>query len=192
MAKKGSKKKVEKQAGKQLMPMQQWESQYFNELVQASNTYAKLLKQEKTYEMIVKELEESRRKIQKGEIKLPVTITLIPKVMSYQEDDKKKVLGMLDDHIGNYKTALKGIRGQVEHRYDEFIESGIRNKEFLARRFKDKHAKAIAPESHQIQDEKTLFEADFDELMKSKEKQEEFKKAKAEAIKRNARKRKGQ
>ena len=64
------------------------EAQFFQELVNASNRYADLLKQEAQYKLKLARLESDRKKIQKGEIKLPVTMTLIPKVLSYQEDEQ--------------------------------------------------------------------------------------------------------
>jgi len=83
----------------EIAPLMQSEAQYFQELVESSNQYSGLLKQKAQFEYIVKQLQAGRNKIQKGEIKLPVDITLIPKVMTYQENDKKKVLKMFDEQI---------------------------------------------------------------------------------------------
>lgn len=176
-------------------PLSEMETQYFKELVNASNVYAKLLKQQAQFEYIIKQLEEKRTKIQKGEIPMPIQMTLIPKLMTYNETDKKKILADIDEYITSYKNSIKGIQGQMEHKHDEYVESAIRNREFFNRRYADKKAKYIVPDRKMIDDEEDLFAADFNKLVEESEEgkklQEEFKKAKIEAAKKNvARKKK--
>jgi len=167
-------------------PLMKAEGQFFQELVNSSNRYADLMKQESQYKFIVARLESDRKKIQKGEIKLPITMTLIPKVMSYQEDDKKKVLAVFDEQIAAYNTNLVSLKGQMEHRYEDFLESAARNKEFLAARFKNVQAKKIVPlRDIGEKDEEVLFESQFKDLVDDSDKQAELKAAKKEAIKRN-------
>lgn len=167
-------------------PLMGQEGQFFQELVNASNRYTDLLKQEAQYKFIVKRLEEDRKKIQKGDIKLPILITLIPNLMSYQESDKKKVLKIFDDQIKSYNTNLLSLKGQLEHRYEDYMESAARNKEFLNIRFKNAKAKSIVPvRDIGEKDEEVLFEAEFNDLLKNDKKQLELKAAHKEAIKRN-------
>jgi len=176
----------------QVPPLMDFEGQIFQELVNASNRYTGLLKQKAQYEYIIKKLEGDRKKIQQGEIKLPILLTLIPKLMSYQETDKKKVLKIFDEQIAAYNTNLLSLKGQLEHRYEDYMESAARNKEFLNIRFKDAKAKNIVPlRDIGEKDEEVLFEAEFKDLLKDEGKQLELKAAKKEAIKRNiARKKK--
>jgi hypothetical protein len=176
------------QLPQQLPPLMQAEAQYFNELVESSNAYSGLLTQKAQYENVVKQLQNGRKKVQKDEIKLPVDIVLIPKVMTYQENDKKKVLEMFDLHIKIFQEKLNANISQLEFSYENFAESGIRNKEFLARRFEKAIVKNIVPERQVVKGEDVLFEAEFADMMKDPKKVTEFKKAKQEAIKRNTKK----
>jgi len=169
----------------EIAPLMQNEAQYFQELVESSNQYSGLLKQKAQFEYIVKQLQAGRNKIQKGEIKLPVDITLIPKVMTYQENDKKKVLKMFDEQISVHQQNLKALMSQLTFAYENFTESGIRNKEYLTKRFEKVKVKAIVPERTVLADEDTLFEAELNDMIKNPKKLEEFKKAKKEAIRRN-------
>lgn len=173
-------------------PLMESEGRFFQELVNASNRYTELMKQEAQYKFIVKRLESDRKKIQTGEIKLPILMTLIPKLMSYQENDKKKVLAIFDEQIKSYNTNLLSLKGQLEHRYEDYMESAARNKEFLATRFKSAKAKSIVPlRDIGEKDEEVLFEAEFKDLVKNPKKQGELKKAQKEATRRNiARKKK--
>jgi len=169
----------------EIAPLMQSEAQYFQELVESSNQYSGLLKQKAQFEYIVKQLQAGRNKIQKGEIKLPVDITLIPKVMTYQENDKKKVLKMFDEQISVHQQNLKALMSQLTFAYENFTESGIRNKEYLARRFVSAKVKNIVPDRTVIADEDELFSGELEEMLKDPKKVEEFKKAKKEAIRRN-------
>ena len=174
-------------------PLMESEGRLFQELVNASNHYTDLIKQEAQYKFIVKRLETDRKKIQTGEIKLPITMTLIPKLMSYQEHDKKKILTIFDEQIKAYSTNLLSLKGQIDHKYEDYMESAARNKEFLAIRFKNAKAKNIVPlRDIGEKDEAVLFEAEFADLIKNPEKQCQLKAAQKEAVKRNvARKKKG-
>lgn len=190
MSRKRANGNEKQKAAPQIAPLMQNEAQYFQELVESSNQYSGLLKQKAQFEYIVKQLQDGRKKVQKGEITLPVNITVIPKVMSYAENDKKKVLKMFDEQIKVYQQNLNALSSQLTFAYENFTESGIRNKEYLARRFEKAKAKAIAPERTVIKDEETLFEAELKDMMKNPEKLEAFKKAKREAIKRNTKRQK--
>lgn len=189
----GKTKKDVVEIPKQLPPLMQPEADYFNELVTASNQYSDLLKQKAQYQFIVGQLTENRKKVQKDEIKLPVGIVLIPKVMTYQEDDKKKVLQMFDKHIKIFNTNLTTIESQLEFAYENFTESGIRNKELLMRRFEKTIVKNIASERTIVKGEETLFEAELNDMVKvedgkvikDEKKISELKDAVKEAVKRN-------
>jgi len=78
------------------------------------------------------------------------------------------------------------LEGQLEHRYENYMESAARNKEFLNIRFKNAKAKNIVPlRDIGEKDEEVLFEAEFKDLLKNPEKQCQLKAAKKEAVKRN-------
>lgn len=173
-------------------PLMAQEGQFFQELVDASNRYTDLMKQEAKYKFIVTRLKMDRKKVQHNEIKLPMIMVLIPNLISYQEYDKKKVLTIFDEQIKSYNTNIITLQGQMEHRYEDYLESAARNKEFLAKRFRNVVAKNIVPlRDIGEKDEEILFEAEYADLKKDSKKRDELKAAKKEAIKRNvARKKK--
>jgi len=167
------------------MPLMQQEAQYFQELVDVSNRYAGLLKQKAEYEYVVRKLQENRKKIQDGVVKPPVAIVLIPKVMYYQETDKKEIFKFFDDQIKSYQASIKSIEGQLSHRYEEYVESAVRNREFLDQRYSNLRAKHVSVGRKEISDEEELFKADFEKMMKDSKTQKKFIEAKKEAVKKN-------
>ena len=185
MGRKRANGKVKTEVPQKLAPLMQNEAQYFNELVESSNQYSNLLKQKAQYEFIVGQLQENRKKVQKGEIELPVGVVLIPKVMTYQEADKKKVLAMFDKHINIFQQNLATLAAQLEFAHENFSESGVRNKEFLAKRFNKVEVKNVAPKRQIIKDEETLFEAELTDMAEDGEKVKEFKKAMKTAVEHN-------
>lgn len=165
--------------------LQKGEGQYFQELVDVSNLYASLQTQEAQYKFIIEKLEENRKKIQDGEIKLPLRFWLIPNLVSYPESDKKKIFKFFDEQITGYKNSLKTLKGTITHRYEEYAESAVRTREFVTKRFASLKAGDIVPDRKTIEGEENLFEAEFNKLMEDPETMKDFKKAKAEAIKEN-------
>ena len=187
MAKKRVIKKSKKiEQPKRITPLMESEGRFFQELVDASNQYTNAMKQEAQYKFILNKLQEDRKKIQHGDIKLPMIMTLIPKLLSYQEDDKKKILKIFDDQIAAYNANLATIKGQIDLRYENYIESAVQNTEFLHIRFKEAKAKHIVNlRDIGEKDEELLFEAEFKDLAESKDLQKKFHKANKEAIKKN-------
>jgi len=187
MAKGNRKRTAKKEVAKpkpSILPLQQAETRYFEELVQLSNVYAKLKKQVGQYEYVLKQLNDHRTKIQKGEIKTPIMMQLGANSF-YMEEDKKQVLADLDKQIETIKNSLKAVQGQLKHREDDFIESGLRLRAFSDRRFGSYKIKKIAPERKDHEEEKEIFSADFDKLMNDPKLQKEFLEKKQEAIKAN-------
>jgi len=169
-----------------IKPLMQQETMFFKELVDSSNDYAKLMQQKAQYELIVKNLEKNRKKIQQNKIKPPFLMALIPKLLYYQEPNKKEILKIYDEQIDMYNKNIKTLNGQIEHRYENFVESSVRNREFMSRRFANAKAKAIVgARKDAIKEEEALFEAEFAELAKDPKVKEKFDKAKREAIKLN-------
>ncbi len=177
---------------KQIAPLMEAEGRFFQELVDSSNQLTNARKQESQYKFILEKLKGDRKDIQDGVKKLPMLMTLIPKLLAYWEDDKKKILKIFDDQIKAYSANIATIKGQIALRYENYIESAVRNREFLNIRFKDAKAKHIVPlRDIGEKDEELLFEAEFSKLAKDKDLQKEFHKAEKKAISKNvARKKK--
>ena len=178
------KKESKKQKPQRIKTMMEREAKYFQELVDTNNRYQAVLKQRTQYEFAIRQMEEDRKKVQKGELAGPFTLTVIPKVLSRQVEDKKEILDLFDKQLKTYKEMVKALTGQVEHRYEEYIESGVRTLEYMKKKFGNVKASQIVPDRRTAkEDEETLFEAEFDKLMKDPKTQEEFKKASKEATK---------
>lgn len=170
----------------EIAPLMESEGRFFQELVESSNQLTGAKKQKAQFEFIINKLKEDRKKIQHGDIKLPMVMTLIPKLLSYYENDKKKILKIFDDQLAAYNANLATLKGQIALRYENFIESAVRNREFLNIRFKDAKVKHIVPlRDIGEKDEELLFEADYAKLVKDSDEQKKFRKAEKEAIKRN-------
>lgn len=182
MAKKKESKKQQKP--KRIQTMMEREAKYFQELVDANNRYQAVLKQRTQYEFAIRQMEADRTKVQKGELAGPFTLTVIPKVLSRQVEDKKEILDLFDKQLKTYKEMVKSLTGQVEHRYEEYVECGVRTLDYMKKKFGNVRASQIVPDRRTAKkDEETIFEAEFDELMKDPKTQEEFKKASKEAVK---------
>ena len=161
------------------------EAYQFQALVEISNQYGKLRQQYDQYEVVKRKLVERRNKLQKGDIKLPIQIQLSQN-MFYTEDDKKEVLKILDDQIRLISNSLKGVEHQLTTHRDNYVEAGLRIKSFTESRFGKYVAKTmdrtgVTPTAK----ENTMFEAEFDAIVKDKKLQEQFKEAKARAVKEN-------
>ncbi len=166
-------------------PLAKIESQYFQELVDCSNRLAALQQQRSQFIFIIGKLNENRKKIQDKVVKPPFSLPLIPNVMNYLESDTKVVFKLFDEQITNYKNSLKSLKGQIQHRQEEYEESAVRTRDFLTKRYEHLTAKHIVPARKAVADEENLFEAEFKKLLDDPETMKEFKKAKQEAVKVN-------
>jgi hypothetical protein len=182
-----------------IMPLTEVEGGYFQSLINMSNNCGKILQSKAKSEWIIKQLEDKRNDIVKGKIPLPMHITLIPQLMDYEEPDKKKILDIIDEQLKSYKNSLIALNGQLSHQHEEYIEIAIRVKDFMIKKYSGQTSKFVALDpAHRspTKDEITLFESEFDKLVKEKEgkpnpnydpkKVAEFKKAKEQAIEMNA------
>lgn len=175
------------------VPLYQNETIVFNELVELSNQYAKLKQQHDQYDFIRVNLITRRKKIQSGEIKLPISIQLTQDTY-YSEDDKKKVLAIFDEQIKTITNSVTAVKQQVDMRRDMYIESGLRLLTFAKSRYGQYQMEEFRPRGVTVtEDEKKLTERQYDELFKADMKDMEkpevkiaFKKAVKEATKKNA------
>jgi len=179
------KNEAEVKAPPKYAPLINAESQYFQELVDVSNRYGSLVQQKKQFEFVVSKLQEDRKKIQKDEIKLPLMMTLIPNLVWYPEDNKKKIFKFYDTQITQYQNSIKSLEGQITHRHEEYLESAVRNREFMIRRYGKLKAKQLVQDRKIVTDEENLFEAEFKKLMDDPKTMEEFTKKKKMAVKIN-------
>jgi hypothetical protein len=170
---------------KPLRPITQPEAQLFQQLINISNQYSKLRQQFEEYTTVLSAIKDRRKKVQTGEIPMPIQMPL-GKNKYWQCEDKKIILKELDDEIKILTNALKGVQGQLQNHKDAFVESGLAAEEFLHGKFKNHKPKNVYTKGcSPRKKEKVLFEGELDEMLKNEDKQKEFKKAKAKAVKEN-------
>lgn len=180
MARKRSNKeavqKIENKKG--ISPLTQSEAKMLQGFADASVTFDKLLKQKSQYEFAISSMEKTRKKIQDGEIP-EIIVTIAPNTTA-PITDKKEMLKHLDDQIHSLKTALLGIKGQVEQKQDLYIERGLVLKKWCDNRFSPYKPTDITSNRKTLDDEKVLFEQALDDLDP-----EAFEAARKKAIKLN-------
>jgi len=185
---------------KDAMPLQQNEAFIFKELIDQSNHYGKLMQQYEQYEFALQNMIYKRKQIQKGEIEIskqsPIYVPLVGNSLC-PLTNKKMVLKDIDTQIKQITLSRDGIRGQMIQRRDEYIESALRLRTFIENRFGQYTSTSItvpkqvtgvrtsAGKDQQKATDQKIFEAEFDDIMKSAEKQDEVKAKIAEAIKHN-------
>lgn len=170
----------------------QVEVQLFQQLINISNQYGKLQKQRMEYEVVLKNLKDKRKKVQKGEIEMPIMFPL-GKRSFYPCSDKKEALKELDSEIKVVSNAVKGIEGQVQNGADEYIASAFRLIDFLQKKFgRFKPTNVYSKGCNPKKDEKVLFEKELDEIEKSEEAKEKLNKALKKAKEENKKIMKGE
>lgn len=184
--KRSNKKKADTSApNNKVKPINQMEVQFFQQLINISNQYGKLKQQINEYEVVLKSLKDKRKKIQKGEIELPIMFPLGKKSF-YTCNDKKEALKELDGEIKVVANAVKGIQGQVDNGADEYVAAAFRLMDLLDNKYsrfrpKNVYSKGCNPN----QKEKVLFEKELDELASNEESKKKMKKALNKAKKEN-------
>lgn len=174
------------------LPLATSEAYLIKEVVDRSQVFGKLMNQWQQQEFLLQDLIWKRKQIQKGKILInkdnPILLPFAGNSFYYQTD-KKQVLSDLDKQIEILKNQNNGINGQLTHNRDEFIESGLRLKNFMEGRFGSYTSKGVgvqhmttgkrvsAGKSKQQNTEKVLFEEEFQELMKDAEKQNKYREA---------------
>jgi len=151
------------------------------EMVDLSNTYASLLQQYATEEYKLQIVQTTTKKIESKEIKPPFLVP-IPGNIFIPETNMKNVLKSLKHQELLISTKIAGVRGQLEHRYDEFVETMLRFKEFLSAKLGDKQISKFTQHrtgGKQRDGEQVLFEKEFDKMTEKdgKELEELLKKA---------------
>lgn len=168
-----------------LTPVTQNEANLFQGLIQISNNYGKLKKQQAEYDMVLRSLKDKRKAVTKGEIELPIMMPF-GKNKFYQCNDIKYVLKEIDSEIGILSNASKGIEGQVTQHKDAFVEQGLAIADYAANKFgKYKPENVYSKGCNPKKDETILFEGEMEDMLKNKHTKAEFQKAVAKANKLN-------
>jgi hypothetical protein len=165
---------------KSIAPLHVREGQLLEKFANMAQNYAKILKQEQQYDFLLQSMNKTRKKIQDGEV-TALNIPVAPNTTA-PVTEKKEMLAYMDEQIKLINQSLLAIKGQVEHKRDLFIESGLHVKDWCEKRFGEYKQKNVSGYrgKNTTENEKVLFEQAFEDLD-----MEAFKKAKAEAVKLN-------
>ena len=98
-------------------------------------------------------------------------IIQIAKNMSRTEHDYKKVAKDIKNQADALEKSLGLLKGQIEHRYEDYLSTLVRHKRFVEAIIGDEKNKAItghrAGKQHDkitVKEEEVLFEKDFDKI----------------------------
>jgi len=149
-------KKVESKTKPDIRPINSQEVMYFNQLIEISNAYSKTQQQYSQNKLALRALETNRKKIKKGEYTV-LNVPVAPDTTTALTD-KKEMLKYLDKQIVQLRTALTGIKGQMDNKRDIFIEVGLRTEAFIVKRFAGYRVKKVASDGTRANEEKVLFE----------------------------------
>jgi len=166
---------------KEVEPLEGKELQLIENFVNLAKNYTQILKQKQQYDFALKTMEETRNKIQKGEL-TSIMIPIAPNT-SAPLTDKKAMLEYMDEQIRLIKQSVVAINGSATHRRELYIEGGLSLQKWTEKKFNSYKPADISAFRNTKEEEKVLFEQAFEDLD-----MEEFKKAKARAIKLNTEK----
>ena len=183
------------------LPLQQNEAYLIQGFVDQSNIYGKLLKQFEQYEFALQNMTWKRKQIQKGEITVnkdnPVLIPLVGNSMC-QVTDKKQILKDLDEQIKSIQLSRDGIKSQMIHRRDEYVESALRLHNFLKDRYGKYTTKTLdnktgmgtgvrvkSGQDKVVKEQEKIFEAEMADILKDAETAVKYKEAVKKANKHN-------
>lgn len=194
------KKATSKISREDAKPVMQNEAYIAKEWIDQSNAFGKLQKQFQDIDFMYQTLTMKRKQIQKGEIEVSKTSPIYVKLIGESLcplTDKKKVLEDIDQQIKSLKLQRDGVKGQLLHRRDEYIESALRLTRFLVERYGKYSSTEIGAPKYGTgvrskeekkaskKDEQKLFEAEFNDIMKDAETQAKFIEATEKAKKDN-------
>jgi hypothetical protein len=163
---------------KEVEPLQVQELQLIENFVNLAKNYTQILKQKQQYDYALKTMEETRNKIQKGEL-TSIMIPIAPNT-SAPITDKKAMIEYMDEQIRLIKQSVVAINGSAAHKKELYIEGGLSLQKWTNRKFSSFKPADISTFRNTKEEEKVLFEQAFEDLNI-----EEFEKAKAKAIKLN-------
>ena len=152
-----------------IRPLNTDDSMQVKDMFALSNNFAALVKQFADTDMQIRASKQFTTELKSKKIKGPLMIRASPNVFIPMRDmDKaaeniKKEVGLLEK-----ENTLK--RGQIEHRYEEYVDSIIRLKRLLTAMIGDKELTTLS--GHRTEDAKSeeeakvIFKKEFDEMSK--------------------------
>jgi len=145
----------------------QTEADQFKALTTLSNNRAAILKDIKDKEMGILQIKLTSEKLKKGDIKGPLMQQILPGVFA-QFPDTKKAAKKVDEQVVIVQNAVDIAKGQIGHRYEEYVDSLINFRDRLNEIIGDTKRSNIA--AHRLGanagKEKIIFEKSFEDFKK--------------------------
>jgi hypothetical protein len=145
----------------------QVEADQFKALTTLSNNRAAILKDIMDKEAGVKQMRELSKKIKKGDIKGPFLQPILPNILA-PFTDTKTVAMKIDEQIKMVQTTVDIAKGQIPHRYEEYVDSLINFRDRLSEIIGSAKRSNIAAQrlGADTEKEKIIFEKSFDDYQK--------------------------
>jgi len=146
----------------------QAEADQFKALTVLSSNRAAILKDIEDKETGIQQMRALSKKLKKGEIKGPLMQQILPGVFA-QFPDTKKAASKVDNQIGIVQTTVDLAKGQISHRYEEYVDALINFRDRLNEIIGDTQRSNIATQrlGAAAAKEKLVFEKSFDDFEKN-------------------------
>lgn len=143
----------------------QGEADQFKALTALSNNRAAVLKDIIDKEAGIGQMRELSRKIKKGDIKGPFMQPILPNILA-PFSDTKTFAKKIDENIGMIETAVGIAKGQIPHRYEEYVDGLINFRDRLNEIIGDAKRSNIASQRLGADEtkEKVVFEKSFEDF----------------------------
>ena len=152
-----------------IRPLNTNDSNQVKDMFALSNNFAALVKQFADTEMQVKASKQFTSELKSKKIKGPLMIRASPNVFIPMRDMEKAAQNIKKEvALLEKENTLK--RGQIEHRYEEYVDSIIRLKRLLTKLIGDKELTTLsghrAHDAKSDEETKVIFKKEFDEMSK--------------------------
>jgi len=144
--------------------LNQNDASLLKEIFELSNNVAALIKDYAEKVIIVKQMRLSAKSIL--DEKQPLMIQ-VAKNLFKTEKDYKKLSKSIKDQANIVEKQLILVKGQIAHRYEDYVSALIRHNRYIETIVKDAELKSITghrPDKETKEEEKVLFEKEFDDM----------------------------
>jgi len=144
--------------------LNQNDASLLKEIFELSNNVAALIKDYAEKVIIVKQMRLSAKSIL--DEKQPLMIQ-VAKNLFKTEKDYKKLSKSIKDQANIVEKQLILVKGQIAHRYEDYVSALIRHNRYIETIVKDAELKSITghrPDKETKEEEKVLFKKEFDDM----------------------------
>lgn len=144
--------------------LDQSDADKIKEIFNLSNNVSALIRDYAEKDIQVKKLRELADEIEKEKEPLWIQVS---KGMFKQADNYKEMAKNIREHANKLEKSLVIVRGQIEHRYEDYVSCLIRHKRFIDKLLKKADNKRITghrSDKKTKKEEEILFEKEFDEI----------------------------